>query len=208
MERRFSEQRVKLELIDSIKEDALDGEYLFPLAEIMKQYNNRRGELGLAAVTRGTNVKKMILEAFDGDMEEMGEGNQPKILVFSDGLNSLIKDVMKKRQVDQEMKAISECAKVIREDIFNHEGFSFSGYFLGNCQTESLPISLRVLMSLIINGTSMKNQAGNDTQASLTSSQFLYYNVKKRRSPKAKFTRHSLDREPPLPICPNSIFAI
>ena len=150
VERRFSEQRVKLELIDSIKEDALDGEYLFPLAEIMKQYNNRRGELGLAAVTRGTNVKKMILEAFDGDMEERGEGNQPKILAFSEGLNILIKDVLKKRQVNQDMKVISECAKVIREDIFNHKGFCFSGNFSEECQTQSIPISLRVLMSLII----------------------------------------------------------
>ena len=173
---------------------------MFPLADIMRQYNNRRRELGLAEVSRGTRVKNWILESFGGDMEERGEGNQPKTLVFSEGLNSLIKDVLKKRQIDQDMKVITDCAKMIREDIFNHQGFRFAGSFPETCQTDSLPTSLKVLMSLIINGTSLKNQEGKDNQASLTSGQILYFNVKKRPSPKARTIRHSSEREPPLPI--------
>ena len=76
MQRRFNVERVKKELIESIKEDHADGETLFSFPELMRRYNRRRDELGLSQISRGTDLKEMILKAFDGEMEERGEGNE------------------------------------------------------------------------------------------------------------------------------------
>ena len=100
------------------------------------------------------------------------------------------------------MKAIVSTAKIIREDIFNHNGFSFKGNLKKSCQNDSIPASLKTLMSMIINGTGLKDQERQETQASLSAGQILYFNVKKRASSKSTMgvIKHSLQREPPLPV--------
>ena len=196
------EERVKAELIDSIKADAAEGEHIFPFADLMRLYNGRRSDLGLPTRSRGTAIKNDLLEAFKGDLEERGEGNQAKTLVFTHRLNTLVKEAVSRRKLDDDMKAIVSTAKIIREDIFNHNGFSFKGNFKKSCQNDSIPASLKTLMSMIINGTGLKDQERQETQASLSAGQILYFNVKKRASSKSTMgvIKHSLQREPPLPV--------
>ena len=203
VQRLITEERVKAELIDSIKADVAEGEYLFPLNSLMERYNERRGQLGLPRQDHRTRIKEFILKTFQGDLEERGEERQHKNLVFKDGINALVKEAKEKRKFDSDMQAIVAAAKVIREDIFNHGGFSFSGQFPASCQNDSLPASLKALMSMILHGTSLKNQSDQESQASLTAGQILYFNAKKTSKPNGRagtISRHSLQREPPLPI--------
>ena len=55
-------------------------------------------------------------------------------------------------------------------------------------------------MSLLLNGTDLKDQNTTDSQAILTISQMILFNFNLYTSSTAK-SRHSLDREPPLPLC-------
>jgi hypothetical protein len=81
--------------------------------------------------------------------------------------------------------------------MFSHEGFTFSGDFPAECQEKSVPASLKTLVSLILNGVSLKEQAHTESQPCLTVCQTILFNSKKRSS---KFERHARTREPPLPI--------
>ena len=83
----------------------------------------------------------------------------------------------------------------------------FSGKFEPNCQEDSVPISLLYLVENILTGASIqfserhtKNTHPNST-ASLSISQLLFFNCKGRRSTiDTSISRHSKDREPPLPV--------
>ena len=62
-------------------------------------------------------------------------------------------------------------------------------------------ISLKTLISLILNGSNLKNQEKQESQACLTIGQAIVFNAKKKSTadPEAK-PRHSLEPEPPLPV--------
>ena len=92
-------------------------------------------------------------------------------------------------------------APVIRKYIFNHEGILFNRSFSEKCQDKSLPSSHKTLISLILKGSNLKNQEKQESQACLTIGQAIVFNTKKRSTagPEAK-PRHSLEREPPLPV--------
>ena len=58
----------------------------------------------------------------------------------------------------------------------------------------------QVLVSMILNGSNLKDQDKRDSQACLTIGQSIIYNTKGKTSRTAVKTRHTLEREPPLPI--------
>ena len=89
---------------------------------------------------------------------------------------------------------------IVRDAIFDHQCINFTGAFLPNCQEDSLPSSLKSLVSLILNGPNLKDQEKHETQACLTAAQVLLYNVKKRSPSRNVKPRHTLQREPPIPI--------
>ena len=95
---------------------------------------------------------------------------------------------------------LAKAAAIIRNDVFNHQCFQFSGNFPPGCQESSLPSSLKSLVSLIFNGPNLKDQDEHESQACLTVSQLILYHIKKRPSSSAVKVRHTLNREPPLPI--------
>ncbi|KAK3889528.1 hypothetical protein Pcinc_006500 [Petrolisthes cinctipes] len=53
---------------------------------------------------------------------------------------------------------------------------------------------------MILNGSNLKDQSKNDSHATLTIGQTIVFNTKKRTSHSADKPRHTLEREPPLPI--------
>ncbi len=110
----------------------------------------------------------------------------------------MFKEALKKRDFAEDAWILAKAAMIVRNDIFSHEGFKFTGSFQKNCQERSIPSSLK---SLILNGPNLKDQDKIESQACLTASQVILYNVKKQPSTKLDVkTRHTLQREPPLPI--------
>ena len=113
----------------------------------------------------------------------------------------MIQDALKTSDFSEDALILARAASIIRKDIFNHEGILFNGSFPEKCQDTSLPSSLKTLISLILNGSNLKNQEKQESQACLTIGQAIVFNAKKRSTadPEAK-PRHSLAREPPLPV--------
>ncbi len=95
---------------------------------------------------------------------------------------------------------IASIAKGIRKDIFEHDKFKFSGHLPPNCQSDCIPYNLKLLISMIMFGPTLRSEESINSQACLTISQLVLFNVKKKSHTDQKYHRHSLDREPPLPI--------
>ena len=53
---------------------------------------------------------------------------------------------------------IANVAKSICEAIFKHDNFNFCGDFTLNCQKDCLPYNLKLLISMILYGPSLKSE--------------------------------------------------
>lgn len=115
-------------------------------------------------------------------------------------MRNMLWEALSKRDFEEDALILAKAAKIIRKDILNHTGFKFTGSFSERCQETSLPSSLKSLISMIMNGSNLKDQEKCESQACLTMGQGILYNTKKKATPTARMTRHSPEREPPLPI--------
>ena len=111
----------------------------------------------------------------------------------------MLREALKKRDFSEDAAVLAKTAMIIRSDVFDHQCFKFNGSFSSKCQETSLPSSLKLLISLILNGPNIKNQEQEESQACLSVGQFIFYNMRKS-SPRGTKTRHTLDWDPPLPI--------
>lgn len=95
-----------------------------------------------------------------------------------------------------------KAAQVIRKDIFQKRG-AFSGRLTDNSQEDSVPASLKALISFILDGPTAIERSNLDIkphrQATLTISQTITFNCR-RVTKETVFQRHNKDRETPLPI--------
>ena len=78
----------------------------------------------------------------------------------------------------------------------------FNGSFSDKCQEESVPQLLLTMVSMMLEGAGIKNQAHqSSSSASLTIAQLIKYNsVKHERRGAGTDVRHSISQETPLPI--------
>jgi len=77
------------------------------------------------------------------------------IIVFKKGMQNMLKEALKKRDFSENAAILAKAAMIIRNDTFNHQCFKFDGYFPSKCQENSLPSSLKYLISLIYNGSNL-----------------------------------------------------
>ena len=112
----------------------------------------------------------------------------------------MLKEALRKRDYSEDAIILAKAATIIRNDVFNHQCLQFTGSFPPGCQENSLPSSLKSLVSLILNGPNLKDQDKCESQACLTVSQVILFNMKKKCCDSTVKTRHTLHHEPPLPI--------
>ena len=110
----------------------------------------------------------------------------------------MLSDALVIRDFSEDALILSKAAAIIRKNMFSHAGFKFTGSFAEECQESSLPASLKLILSMILNGATLKDQK-QESQACLTISQAILFNAKKKASDAVKL-RHVLEREPPLPV--------
>ena len=79
------------------------------------------------------------------------------LLLFPEGMHEVLENARLISDYKNEALQIAKVAKVIREEMFVHEHFKFSGSFPQNCQGASLPYSLkgalshfRILLSILL----------------------------------------------------------
>jgi len=84
-----------------------------------------------------------------------------------------VKDALDERNYEADVRSIYKVAKLIRKDMFAHEGFHFKGGFDIKSQIYSIPSSLKTLISMLLIGPSLHD---NDSQRALSICQLIYLN--------------------------------
>ena len=67
-------------------------------------------------------------------------------------MKNMLKEALKKRDFSEDVAILVKAATIIRNDIFNHDSFTFTGIFPPKYQENSLPSSLTSLVSRILIG--------------------------------------------------------
>lgn len=189
------------ELISYIQ-DALkdkDTTPVFQLSELKKLYVDRVDQLGGdPSVVHSTRLKEKIL-SYIPQLEAYNEGRNV-LFVASENVG---KSLRRSCQLGDESEAVllSRAANIIRQDMLRKKCEPFSGSFTEDCQENSVPQSLLMLISMILYGTSIKDNASYLSQPALSLSQLITYNscVRRRQQPSSN-TRHFEQRETPLPL--------
>ena len=174
---------------------------VFQLSELKRLYLNRIQELQddvPALSLHSTRFKNKILSYFP-QLQANNEGRDV-FLVCSKSVGSCLKLASQTQQDNQII--LSKAASIVRKDILSTKCSPFSGTFTEKCQENSVPNSLITLVSMILYGANITDEANYLSQAGLSLSQLLVYNcVQRQRSVSmVSETRHSEERETPLPL--------
>ena len=119
------------------------------------------------------------------------------VLVCNKDVGAALKKACE-HDTDNDAVHLARAAKIVRRDMLKMKN-EFSGSFDAQCQEKSVPVSL---VSMVLYGTNITTQTSSASmpQPALTLSQLLMYNCLVRQSKTATITRHSQDRETPLPV--------
>lgn len=192
---KVNESRAFVELVAYVESSVESGTQFFVLKELHDMYAKRLDDLDVKKQVNRFRLKNKLLEHFE-EAQEQSDGKKT-VIVFNNGLECALKEMLKERDFLDDIEVLAKAAKIIRKDMFCHNGFTFTGSFQPDCQDTSVPASLKSLISMILNGINLKEQNIGESQPCLTICQTILFNGKKRASASL---RHSADREPPLPI--------
>ena len=124
------------------------------------------------------------------------------VLIFNKDIGSASSKASE-HDADNDAVHLARVANIVRRDMFKMKN-KFSGSFRTKCQEDSIPVSLLQLVAMVLNGPNIKAQSSSATlpQPVLTISQLLIHNslVQHRENQATSTTRHSKERETPLPI--------
>jgi hypothetical protein len=185
--------QVFADLILYIEESIENGTFIFKLSELHSMYVNQLKQYGIEKFIHKTRLKSQILDHFWGDCQEQLSDGKSIVLVFNQGMKKMLKEAVDSRDFESEALAMLKLVKVLRHEIFEWKSFKFAGSFPSNCQSNSIPTTLKLFISLLLHGSNAKNF---ETQASLTLAQL----ISKVIGSSSVKSRHSKDREPPIPL--------
>lgn len=190
------------ELVLYIEETRQDEETapVFRLADLVHLYQSRMEQLGVQLDTRihSTRLKQRLLSQFP-DMRAHTKGKDI-LMAFEEDLGAAL-DKACELDSDSDAVHLARAAHIVRRHIFG-EAKPFTGFPEG-CQEESVPPLLLALVSMILEGPSIKDQTEDNNPAAITAAQILKFNsVKHKRTrgtTSSTCVRHSVAQETPLP---------
>ena len=143
---------------------------VFQLSELKRLYLNRIQELQddvPALSLHSTRFKNKILSYFP-QLQAHNEGRDV-FLVCNKSVGSCLKLASQTQQDDQII--LSKAASIVRKDILSTKCSPFSGTFTEKCQENSVTNSLITLVSMILYGANITDEANYLSQAGLSLSQ-------------------------------------
>ena len=96
------------------------------------------------------------------------------ILVFQQRIQQMLKEAQR-QDFEEDTMVRAKAAKIIRKEIINCTRFTFAGTFPSDCQQKSVPVYLKTLVSMLLNGTDVRDQTLEDSQATLTIAQLIVF---------------------------------
>ena len=177
---------------------------VFKLADLGSLYSEKLQGLGIPKSSLNINttrLKERLLAAIP-DLTAHTQGKHI-LLVFNDTIGDAIRKACE-QDYDSEALQLARAARIVRRDMFSLQQ-SFKGTFEIDCQKKSVPASVLALVSMIIEGPSIKKdnkeieEEDQAITAALTISQLLSFNSCKQGRA-GKTVRHRRERECPLPV--------
>lgn len=194
-EKKKIEARAVIELTSYIETSVEEETFCFKFSELRHMYEERLAALEIQKEVNKMRFKEQILNFFP-KAQEQNDGKHV-VLFFYQGMKQMLKQAFTDYEGDASI--LAKAAKIIREDIFKSEGFHFDATFPPKCQEDSIPTTLKMLVSMMLKGPTLKNQEPQESQATLTICQTVMFNCTKTAKSVVK-QRHSLTSEPPLPL--------
>ena len=68
--------------------------------------------------------------------------------------------------------------KLMKKEVFKWNSFNFSGSFSSNCQENSVSPTLKMFVSMLLNGHNIRNQGSAECQSCLTIAQLTHFYIK------------------------------
>jgi len=193
------------ELVMYIEEVCLETSTVpvFKLADMAQLYMSRMQQLGVVSDKRmhTTRLKQRLLSHFP-DMRAQNKGRD-EMLVFDKDIGAAL-DKACEQDSDSDAVHLARAAQIVRRHMFDPT--PFTGSFEDNCQEKSVPHLLLSLVSMVLEGPSIKDQIREcTTPAALSIAQILKYNSVKHVRKQAdtictSSVRHSSTQETPLPV--------
>ena len=192
------------EVVMYIEEARLDDSTapVFKLADLAHLYRSRMEQLGikLDARVNTTRLKERLLAQIP-DLHVQTQGRDV-LLTFSDDIGAALTKACE-WDSDSDAVHLDHAAKIVRRHMFD-ELKPFTGIQEG-CQRDSVPNLLLVLVNIVLEGPSIRDQSEYPaTSAALTIAQLLKFNSVKHRRLEGPTTsanvRHSTAQETPIPM--------
>ena len=110
-------------------------------------------------------------------IQELTDGKKI-VLLFPDGMHSLLKNITLPSQLNSEALKLAAVAKQVHWEIFRgDESFKFDGKFPLDCQQDSVPYNLNLLISMIHYGPNLSDEEKYiNSQSCLTISHLIMFN--------------------------------
>lgn len=193
-------------LVSYIEEARMDSLVapMFKLTDLVNLYSTRLEQLGTHVTGRvhSTKLKNRILNYFP-DMDAHKQGRDV-VLVCNEDVGAALWKACE-QDADNDCVHLARAASIVRREMFKMKQ-GFTGSFDAQCQEESVPPLLLSLVAMVLYGPNIKTQSSSSSlpQPALTLSQLLMHNSLGRKretsTTSRPTTRHSQDRETPLPI--------
>ena len=166
--------------------------------ELRCLYQKRLKEFSYDVEINKSKLKESILNYFESSgIQEQSDGKN-KILIFPEGIQSLLKNACDVYDCQEEALLFARVAKICRNELFKQENASVEGKFASSCQ--QLVPTIKLLIAMILYGSDF-NVSVQETQVCSTVSQILMYNARKRKQKEdSASSQQSLKREPPVPL--------
>ena len=161
----------------SYVEAAIEDElYMFKVKELHCLYQKRLKEISYDVEINKSKFKESILNYFESSGIQKQSDGKNKILIFPEGIKSLLKNAFDAHGYQEEVLLFARVAKICRNELFKEENASFGGKFASNCQ--QLVPTIMLLISMILYGPDL-NTAVQEMKVCNTVSQILMYNARK-----------------------------
>ena len=175
-EEKKMEARAFAELVTYIESSIEEHNYFFKLSELRLLYERLLQDFGILKEINKVRFKKQILSHFP-EAQVQSDGKKI-ILIFEKGMEQMLQQAYNCNYKDDAF-VLSKAAKIIQEDMINSKNFHFTGTFPPNCQEDSIPTNRKYFISMLLNGSSIKNQDSVESQSSLTICQTILFNCKR-----------------------------
>ena len=171
---------------------------VFKLSDLAHLYDKKVEKFGLPDYkVHKTRLKEWLL-AHVPDLEAYKKGRDI-YLAFKKDIGPVIRKVID-NDADDEGIHLVKAAAIVRRHMFDMS-YKFKGTFEDHCQENAVPDSLVAFVSMILDGTTIRDEPElGTTQSALSIAQLIRFNSHARRRKESISSRHKLSNETPLPI--------